>query len=294
MPQMIKGTGVALITPFRQNGSIDDKALENLVKHVTAGGVDFLVVLGTTAESPTLTAEEKQEVIHAVIHANSRKLPIVCGVGGNNTAEVVHALRTMDLKGIHAILSVAPYYNKPSQAGLYAHFKEVAAATKLPVVLYNVPGRTGSNILPETVCRLAKDCKNIVAIKEASGNMVQFMELMRTKPSTLHVLSGDDNLILPQMVIGMEGIISVAANAYPKEMTELVNLSIVGKYDKARKLMYKLLPAIDLMFVEGNPSGIKCFLKFQRICENVLRLPLVPVSAATEARIKEAVTEMGH
>ena len=284
MPQTIKGTGVALVTPFSTDGKVDFTALEKLVKNVSAA-VDFLVVLGTTAESPTLSQEEKQAVIHAVVSFNTKKLPVVCGVGGNNTAEVVHQLQSLDLKGVKAILSVAPYYNKPSQTGLYAHFKEVANATRLPVILYNVPGRTGSNILPETVCRLAHDCKNIVAIKEASGNIPQCMELLRIKPASLHVLSGDDNLILSQMVLGMEGIISVAANSFPVEMTELINLTIVGKYDKARKLMYKLLPAIDLMFAEGNPAGIKCFLNIQGICENEFRLPIVPVSDATREKI---------
>ncbi len=285
MAQQIKGTGVALVTPFTAEGRVDFQALEKLVTKVSDGGIDFLVVLGTTAESPTLTVEEKQEVIHAVLHYNVRRLPVVCGVGGNSTQEVVHQLKTLDLRGIHAILSVAPYYNKPTQAGLFAHFKEIASATRLPIILYNVPGRTGSNILPETVCRLAKDHRNIVAIKEASGNLAQCMELIRTKPSSLHVLSGDDNLIISQMAVGMEGIISVAANSFPAEMAEIVNLTIVNKYDKARKVFYKLLPAIDLMFVEGNPGGIKCFLKHQGICENTLRLPLVPVSAATEEKI---------
>ena len=285
MAQHIKGTGVALVTPFTQSGKIDFPALEKIVKKVSSGGVDFLVVLGTTSESPTLTNEEKQAVIHAVVGYNTKRLPIVCGVGGNDTADVVNQLKTLDLHGIYAILSVAPYYNRPTQAGLYAHFKEVAAATKLPIVLYNVPSRTGCNILPETVCKLAHDCKNIVVIKEASGNILQCMELMRTKPASLHVLSGDDHLILPQMVLGMEGIISVAANCFPSEITDLINLSIVGKYDKARKLMYKLLPALDLMFAEGNPPGIKCFLHHKGVCENVLRLPMVPVSAATEEKI---------
>lgn len=281
----LKGTGVALVTPFHKDGSIDFPALDKLVHHVSSGGVDFLVVMGTTAESPTLSTGEKQEVLAAVIKANTKKLPVVLGIGGNNTLEVVHTIRTTNLTGVSALLSVAPYYNKPSQEGLYAHFKAIAASTKLPIILYNVPGRTGSNILPETIIRLAKDCRNINAVKEASGNIVQCMELLRTKPANLVVLSGDDNLILAQMVLGMEGIISVAANSFPKEMTNLINLTIAGKYDKAQKILYQFLPAIDLMFAEGNPSGIKCFLSHQGICQNSLRLPLVPVSEATDKKV---------
>jgi 4-hydroxy-tetrahydrodipicolinate synthase len=291
--QQLKGTGVALITPFHKDGSIDYPSLEKLVNHVIRGGVDFLVALGTTAETPTLSVEEKQEVLNAVIRYCNGEVPVVCGIGGNNTQEVISQLKEFDLKEVAAILSVAPYYNKPSQEGMYLHFKEVAAATNKPIILYNVPGRTGSNLLPATVIRLAKDCHNIVAVKEASGNIVQCMELLQNKPDGFVVLSGDDNLVLSQMAIGMEGIISVAANCFTKDMTDMINLAIVGKFDKARKVLYKILPGIDLLFVEGNPSGVKCVLSQMGMCENELRLPLAPVSEGTALKIAEFIKTLG-
>jgi 4-hydroxy-tetrahydrodipicolinate synthase len=281
--QQLKGTGVALVTPFQKNGSIDFPALEKLIAHVIKGGVDFLVALGTTAETPTLSFEEKKEVLAAVLQYNNGQVPVVCGVGGNNTEEVVHQMKEFDLRGVEAILSVSPYYNKPTQEGIYQHFKAISNASNKPIILYNVPGRTGGNILPDTVVRLANDFSNITAIKEASGSIVQCMELMQKKPDHLVVLSGDDNLAMAQMAIGMEGIISVAANCFTKDMTDIINLSIVGKFDKARKVFYKILPALDLLFVEGNPAGVKSALSQMGICEDNLRLPLVPVSAQTAA-----------
>lgn len=281
--QQLKGTGVALVTPFHKNGSIDFPALEKLIAHVIKGGVDFLVALGTTAETPTLSFEEKKEVLAAVLQYNNGQVPVVCGVGGNNTEEVVHQMKEFDLRGVEAILSVSPYYNKPTQEGIYQHFKAISNASNKPIILYNVPGRTGGNILPDTVVRLANDFSNITAIKEASGSIVQCMELMQKKPDHLVVLSGDDNLAMAQMAIGMEGIISVAANCFTKDMTDIINLSIVGKFDKARKVFYKILPALDLLFVEGNPAGVKSALSQMGICEDNLRLPLVPVSAQTAA-----------
>jgi 4-hydroxy-tetrahydrodipicolinate synthase len=285
--QQFKGTGVALVTPFQQDGKVDFPALGSLVSHVIKGGVDFLVALGTTAETPTLSAAEKQEVLSAIVKYNERKVPVVCGLGGNNTAEVLQNLKDFDLKGVDALLSVTPYYNKPSQEGLYQHFKAIAEATNKPIILYNVPGRTGGNMLPATAIRLAKDFKNIVAIKEASGNLVQCMELIQDKPDNFTVLSGDDNLALAQMAVGMEGIISVAANCFTKEMTDIINLAIVGKFDKARRTFYKILPGIDLLFAEGNPAGVKCVLKHMNLCQQHLRLPLVPVSEGTENKIIE-------
>jgi len=283
--QQLKGTGVALVTPFQKNGKIDYPSLEKLVNHVIKGGVDFLVALGTTAETPTLSATEKQEVLNAIVQYNNGRVPLVCGVGGNSTDEVVKQLKEMDLNGVDAILSVTPYYNKPSQEGLYQHFKTVAAATSKPIILYNVPGRTGINMLPATVVRLAQDCSNVVAIKDACSNMVQCMEMLAVKPEGFTVLSGDDNLLLAQMALGMEGVISVAANCFTKEMTDIVNLSLVNKFDKARKIHFKLLPGIDLLFAEGNPAGVKSVLRHMGICENVLRLPLTPVSEATAKKI---------
>lgn len=279
--QQLKGTGVALITPFLKNGNIDFPALEKLVHNVIKGGVDFVVALGTTAETPTLTVAEKQDVLTAVVKYTDGKVPVVCGIGGNNTDEVVEQIKTMNLQGVDGILSVAPYYNKPTQEGMYQHFRAVAAATNKHIILYNVPGRTGSNLLPATVLRLAADCKNIIGIKEASGNIVQNMELLQNKPENFIVLSGDDNLVLAQMAIGMEGIISVAANCFTKDMTDIINLSIVGKFDKARKIHYKLLPGLDLLFVDGNPPGVKYVLHKQGVCGNHFRLPVVPVSDAT-------------
>ncbi|MBL7692292.1 MAG: 4-hydroxy-tetrahydrodipicolinate synthase [Flavipsychrobacter sp.] len=290
--QHLKGTGVALVTPFQANGAVDYPALENLITHVIKGGVDFVVALGTTAETPTLSTKEKQEVLAAVVKACDGKLPVVCGLGGNNTEELLAQLREFDLHGVDAILSVTPYYNKPSQEGLYQHYKAVANATNKPIILYNVPGRTGCNILPATVIRLANDFKNIIAIKEASGNLVQCMELIQNKPDNFTVLSGDDNLAVAQMAIGMEGIISVAANCFTKEMTDVINLAIVGKFDKARKTFYKILPGIDLLFAEGNPAGVKNVLAQMGICEQHLRLPLVPVSEPTANKIAEFMKAM--
>lgn len=281
------GTGVALVTPFQKDGSIDFPALEKLVNNVIKGGVDFLVALGTTAETPTLSHAEKQEVLSAIVKYCNSRVPVVCGMGGNDTAAVVNDLKTFNLKGVSGILSVSPYYNKPTQEGIYQHFRAVAAATKLPIILYNVPGRTGSNMLPATVLRIASDCKNVVAVKEASGNIVQCMELIQHKPDNFIVLSGDDNLAVAQMAVGMEGIISVAANCFAKDFTEMVNLAMLGKFDKARKLHYKLLSGIDLLFVDGNPPGVKYVLSKQGVCANVLRLPVVPVSNSTAAKIDE-------
>ncbi len=283
--QKFRGTGVALVTPFQKNGKVDLPALEKLVAHVIKGGIDFLVALGTTGETPTLSAVEKQEVLNAIVTYCDGKVPVVCGIGGNNTDEVLRQLKDMDLRGVDAILSVAPYYNKPSQEGMYLHFKAIAAATNKPIILYNVPGRTGSNLLPVTVLRLAADCNNIIAIKEASGNIPQCLELLHSKPDDFTVLSGDDDLVVAQMAIGMEGIISVAANCFTKDMTDVVNLALVNKFDKARKVHYKILPGIQLLFAEGNPAGVKAVLKQMGMCENILRLPLAPVSETTAKKI---------
>ncbi len=289
---LFKGTGVALVTPFTLSGKVDFEALSALVNHVLKGGVDFLVALGTTAETPTLTNAEKQEILTAVVAYCNGAVPVVCGMGGNNTEELITQLREFDLRGVDAILSVAPYYNRPTQEGMYLHFKAVAAATNKPIILYNVPARTGSNLLPATVLRLAADCKNIIAIKEASGNIPQCMELLQNKPDGFTVLSGDDNLVIAQVALGMEGVISVAANCFTKEMTEVMNLCFVNKFDKARKAHYKLMPGIDLLFAEGNPAGVKSVLSQMGICSNVLRLPLAPVSQGVADKIAEFLKNM--
>ncbi len=292
--QQFKGTGVALVTPFTAEGAVDYPALESVLKHVLKGGVDFLVALGTTAETPTLSLDEKKAVLTAIIEYNNEQLPIVAGVGGNNTAEVLLHMRELDVKGVSAILSVSPYYNKPTQEGIYRHFSEVARATSKPIILYNVPARTGGNILPATVLRLANEFSNIIAIKEASGNLTQCMEIIQNKSEEFTVLSGDDNLALAHMAIGMEGIISVAANCFTKDMTDIINLSIVGKFDKARKIFYKMLPGIDLLFADGNPAGAKEVLAQMGHCKNALRLPLVPVSADTASKISVFLKDRGY
>lgn len=294
MTKKLKGTGVALVTPFRADGSLDLPALERLVNSVIKGGVDFLVALGTTAETPTLSVEEKQTILNAIVEYAADRVPVVCGIGGNNTQEVIHHLETFDLRNVFGILSVTPYYNKPTQEGLYQHFKAVAAATNKPILLYNVPGRTGCNMLPATVARLAADCKNIIGIKEASGNISQCMELIQSVPESFIVMSGDDDLVLAQMALGMDGVISVAANCCPADFTEMVNLALINKFDKARKIHYKLLKGIQLLFVEGNPAGVKCALSKQGVCENVLRLPIVPVSEATEQKLAEFMQSVQH
>jgi 4-hydroxy-tetrahydrodipicolinate synthase len=294
MTKKLKGTGVALVTPFHEDGSVDYASLEDLVNSVIKGGVDFLVAPGTTAETPTLSTDEKQKILSAIIQYADDRLPVVCGIGGSNTQEVINQLENFELRGVTAILSVVPYYNKPSQEGMYQHFKAIAAATNKPIILYNVPGRTGSNMLPATVVRLARDCKNIIAIKEASGNIPQCMELINTAPDNFIVLSGDDNLVLAQMALGMEGIISVMANCCPSEFTEMINLTMINKFDKARKAHYKLLNGVDLLFAEGNPAGVKFALNHKEICKNILRLPLVPVSEATGNKLAEFMNGLEH
>lgn len=286
-----RGTGVALVTPFTKNGYLDFKGLAVLVDYVIDQGVDFIVALGTTAETPTLTTDEKKEVLMSIITHTAGRVPIVCGVGGNNTAEVTDQLNHFCVAGVSGILSVVPYYNKPSQEGIYQHFKAISAACKLPIILYNVPGRTVANMLPATVVRLANDCPNIVAIKEASGNMAQCMELVATKPEGFVVLSGDDNLILPQVAVGFDGVISVAANCFTKDFSDMVRAALNEDFVTARKLHYKLLSGIDLLFAEGNPTGVKFVLSEMALMRNSLRLPLVPASENLEGKLKKYLAD---
>lgn len=281
-----RGTGVALVTPFSTDGSVDYAALEKLVNHVITGGVNYLVALGTTSEAPTMSAAERKQVLAFIVEKCNKRVPVVCGIGGNNTAEVVAQLSEYDLTNVDGILSVVPYYNKPTQEGLYQHFKAIAQATTKPIILYNVPGRTVTNMLPATTLRLANEFKHIVAVKEASGNMGQCMELVQGKPAHFVVLSGDDDLVLPQIAIGMEGVISVAANCFTNDFTTLVNDALAGNYTNAQKLHYKLLEGIRLLFVEGNPAGVKCVLNNMSICNDTLRLPLVNVSNDTNQKIQ--------
>ncbi len=292
MGHLFRGTGVALVTPFRDDKTIEYDALEKLINYVIDGGVNYIVALGTTAETPTLSEQEKQEVLAFILGKTAGRIPVVCGAGGNDTAGVIRQLTTWDMEGVAAILSVAPYYNKPSQEGIYQHFKAIASATDKPIILYNVPGRTSSNILPETVLRLAADFKNIVAVKEASGNMAQCMDIVQGKPEHFAVLSGDDDLVLPQIAIGMEGVISVAANCYTRDFTQMVQYALDNRFPEACILHYKLLHGIRLLFAEGNPAGVKCALNKYDICANTVRLPLVPASNGLEDMIQSFVKSL--
>jgi 4-hydroxy-tetrahydrodipicolinate synthase len=287
MNNLFRGTGVALVTPFHSDGSIDFASLSKLIDHVINNGVNYLVALGTTAETPTLSNEEKKAILAHVIKHNAGRVPIVCGMGGNNTAEILSLIAEYDWTGVSGILSVSPYYNKPTQEGIYQHFKAIAQACKLPIILYNVPGRTSGNIMPATAVSLANEFSHIVAIKEASGNMKQCMEYVQSAPAHFAILSGDDDLIVPQAAIGFSGVISVAANCFTKDFSTMVSAALNGDFASAKILHYKLLKGIDLLFAEGNPAGVKCVLKEMNICGDTLRLPLVNVSANTKQAIQE-------
>lgn len=282
----LTGTGVALITPFREDLSVDVEALEKLVHFQIENGIDYLVVLGTTGESATLNQKEKELVKNTIKKANSGKLPLVLGIGGNSTAGVVEELQTADTSGFDAILSVSPYYNKPSQEGIYRHFEAVAAASPLPVIIYNVPGRTASNILPQTVKRLAEDFDKIIGIKEAAGDMVQAMKLISLVPSDFLVISGDDMITLPMILAGGKGVISVIGQGLPAEFSRLVNLGLEGNAAAAYELQYRIMASIDLIFAEGNPTGIKSLLAHKNIVQNYLRLPLIAASEKLDGELK--------
>ncbi len=286
-----RGTGVAMVTPFKNDGSVDYKQLEKVTQHIIKGKCEYLVVLGTTAESVTLTKEEKKSVVKCVIAAADKKVPIVLGHGGNNTQELLEGLNTMDFKGIDALLSVSPYYNKPTQEGIYQHYKAIAQNSPLPIILYNVPGRTASNITAETTLRLAHDFKNIIAVKEASGNLEQMMKIINGKPKDFLVISGDDALTLPLSACGGDGVISVVANAFPKDFSEMVRFSLKGDFAKAQKLHYKLLEIIALLFVDGNPAGVKCTMQLLGICNDKVRLPLVGVTKPTSEQLKKLINK---
>jgi 4-hydroxy-tetrahydrodipicolinate synthase len=288
----LRGTGVAIVTPFRKDFSVDFLSLGKLIKHVSDNGVDYLVVLGTTGESVTLNKDEKNAILNFVIESNEKKLPIIAGFGGNNTNEIVNSIKHYDFTGIDAILSVAPYYNKPNQRGIYAHYKAIAEVSPVPVILYNVPGRTSVNIAAETVLQLAKDFKNIIAVKEASGNMEQIMTISKNRPSDFLVISGDDLITLPLISCGIDGVISVAANAFPAQYSNLVNLALKGKFKEAWEIQQKMLEIFNTLFVEGNPAGVKAALKIIGICQDFLRLPLVQVSKLTFNKLAKQIEEL--
>lgn len=290
--EAVKGTGVALVTPFNEDGTIDFEGLTNLVNHVIEGGLDYLVVLGTTGEPATMTTKEKDQVLDHIRTINNGRLPLVLGIGGNNTAALVEEFERVDLTGVEAILSASPYYNKPTQEGIYQHYKVLAEHSPLPIILYNVPGRTASNMTAQTTLRLAYDFENIVAIKEASGDLNQVMEIIKAKPESFLVISGEDALNFPIIACGGAGVISVLANTQPKLTSDVVKYSLKNENEKARNLHYQSLDFINLLFAEGNPAGAKSALKLQGICGNTVRMPLIKASNNLESQLKEELNKL--
>ena len=292
MNNIFRGLGIALITPFTEDGAVDYESLSRLIDYQLDNGADFLCILATTGETPCLSLAERAQIKSAIVRQVDGRVPILMGCGGNNTAAVVDELKNGDFSGIDGILSVCPYYNKPSQEGLYQHFKAIAAATELPVVLYNVPGRTGINLKPETTCRLAKDCKNIVAIKEASGSIEQVDEIIKYKPNDFEVISGDDALTFPMIACGAVGVISVIGNALPKEFSRMIRLEFNGEFEAAQKIHHKFTDLYSLLFVDGNPAGVKALLTEMGFIKNQLRLPLVPTRVTTLQKISSIIKEL--
>ncbi len=286
------GTGVAIITPFQTDGSVDFPALEKLIENLIDNGIDYLVSLGTTGETATLTSAEKKEIFKFTVETVAGRIPLIAGIGGNYTAAVIENIKNFDKQGFDAILSVSPYYNKPTQEGIYQHYKSVAAVSDLPVILYNVPGRTGSNITPETTLRLAHDVTNIIAVKEASGNFDQFNQIMRDKPANFMLISGDDPVTLPMIALGAVGVISVIANAVPRLFSDMVRLCLDGKWEAARIIHSKLIEFTRLMFADGNPGGVKEALKINGLCGNTLRLPLVSVNPKISGLIAKELKKL--
>ncbi|MFM7730098.1 MAG: 4-hydroxy-tetrahydrodipicolinate synthase [Flavobacteriales bacterium] len=286
-----KGLGVAMVTPFKKDGLVDVPALKRLTDHLIDNGVDYLVVMGTTGETPVLDKEEKKLVLDTVLDTNAGRKPIVLGMGGNNTLDLCKQLDRLEVNGLSGLLSVTPYYNKPTQNGLFEHYRAISEHSKLPILLYNVPGRTGCNMLPDTVLRIAFDCRNVVGVKEASGNMEQIMTIVRDRPKHFMVISGDDAITLPLIAAGADGVISVVGNALPKEFSDMVHHAMKGEYAEARVLHYKLLELIQLLFAEGNPAGVKEVLSHLDICENYLRLPLTPVSQTISERMRRVMVD---
>ncbi|HJB71805.1 MAG TPA: 4-hydroxy-tetrahydrodipicolinate synthase [Candidatus Barnesiella merdigallinarum] len=290
----LSGMGVALITPFKEDESIDFEALSRLIEHLIQNGTDYLVVLGTTAETPTLTEEEKAAIKSFVVERVKGRIPLVLGLGGNNTRGIVEHLKYDDFTGYDAILSVVPYYNKPSQEGIYQHYSAIAQASRLPVILYNVPGRTGVNMSAETTLRLAKEYPNIVAIKEASGNITQMDDIIKNKPADFMVISGDDGITFPLLTLGAVGVISVIGNAFPKEFSKMVRLALNGDFKNALPIHHRFTELFSLLFVDGNPAGVKCLLNAMGYIENKLRLPLVPTRITTYEKIRAVLQSLHY
>jgi 4-hydroxy-tetrahydrodipicolinate synthase len=286
LKQILKGTGVAVITPFKSNFEIDFNALGNVIDSLINGGVEYLVTLGTTGETPVLDKQEKIDIVNYTFEKVANRVPVVVGIGGNNTHELIQDLHKIPLEKAVAVLSASPYYNKPSQEGLYYHYKAIAEASPKPIILYNVPGRTGRNMLADTTLKLANDVPNIVGIKEASGDMAQCMVILRDRPADFLVVSGDDALALPQLACGMDGVISVAANAYPRAFSDMVRNCLKGDFESAKLLNDVLIDAYDLMFKENNPAGVKAFMTEQGLIQNYLRLPVVPLSKLVHDQVK--------
>jgi 4-hydroxy-tetrahydrodipicolinate synthase len=287
-----KGTGVAIVTPFKNDSSIDFAALGRIVNHTIDGSINYIVVMGTTGESATLTKDEKKAVLSYVVEVTDNRVPLVTGIGGNSTQEVINCIRHANLTGVEGILSVAPYYNKPNQRGLFQHFKAIATCSPVPVIIYNVPGRTCSNITSETCLELANECENIIGIKEASGDIVQIMRIIKDKPDNFMVISGDDMMTLPIISCGGSGVISVLANAFPAATSELVTNALKSNFKAAREIQLRYLEIIELLFADGNPAGVKAMLGIMNLCQNYLRLPLVPVNRTIYTRIQKAVDEV--
>ena len=290
--EILRGTGVALVTPFKEDKSVDFDALHALINFVIEGGVQYIVTLGTTGETPTLSREEKQDIINETFKAVADRIPVVIGIGGNNTQSIIKDIETFPIEKATAILSASPYYNKPSQEGIFQHYKALALSTTKPIILYNVPGRTGSNITTATTIRLANEISTIAGIKEASGNMAQCMQILRDKPQEFMVVSGDDNLALAQIACGMDGVISVAANCFPKDFSLMVSASLENDFKTARIYNNQLLLGYDLLFAENNPAGVKAFLTQLGLIENNLRLPLVPLSEGLLQKVKSYLEKL--
>lgn len=288
----LRGMGVALITPFKEDESVDYDALIHLVDYQLQNGTDFLCVLGTTAETPTLSGEEKDKIKRIVIERVNGKIPILLGLGGNNTKAIVDTLKNKDFTGVDAILSVVPYYNKPSQEGIYQHYRAIANATELPIVLYNVPGRTGVNMIAETTLRIAREFKNVVAIKEASGDITQMDDIIKNKPANFDVISGDDGIAFPLITLGATGVISVIGNAFPREFSRMTRLALSGDYANALTIHHKFTELFSLLFVDGNPAGVKAMLNAMGLIENKLRLPLVPTRITTFEKMRKVLDEL--